>query len=181
MGLLTRMFGGATQAPPASPPRSSQFPGDSKFGERDAQANTRRELVRMLTRDTLRACGIPERWVEAQILLEPARNGQTYIHLHLVLKQWDERMLKFGLAFQRKLRAELERIEPGAREWLLSVAWQYDVGDQCPYLKMPEPSVWAQPDPGNALDREEQEMQADLARLFAVRDAHLADTPKAPK
>lgn len=175
MGFLSSIFGSAPAAVPAPAPQSKPSPIDSKFGELDSQAGTRRELVRMLTRDTLRDSGIPEQWVDSQILLEPGRNGQTFVHLQLVLKHWDDRMLKYSLAFQRKLRAELERIEPSARDWLRSIAWMFDVGEECPYLTMPERSEWSTPDRGTALDREQQEMQSDLARLFAVRDAHLAE------
>ncbi|MEO8855884.1 MAG: hypothetical protein ABI343_02745 [Burkholderiaceae bacterium] len=175
MGFLSNLFGSAPASEPAPAPPAAPSAIDSKFGELDSQAGTRRELVRMLTRDTLRDSGIPDHWIESQILLEPGRNGQTFVHLQLVLRHWDERLLKYSVAFQRKLRSEVERIEPTAREWLMSIAWLYDVGDECPYLTMPDPSEWAKPDRGSALDREQQEMQSDLARLFAVRDAHLAE------
>ena len=177
MGLIKRLFGG-DKKPDAVPAPASQLPPDTMTVEVDAQAATRRELVRMLTRDSLRFCGIPEGWMESQVLLELGRGGQTFIHLRLVVKHWDERLLKYAVAFQRRLRSEIERFEPSAREWLLSVTWQYEVDEQCPYLLMPDPAEWAVTETArarSAASKEEEDMQADLARLFAVRDANLAE------
>lgn len=183
MGLIQRLLGGGKQPDSTAAP-SSQLPSNFPTVEVDSQAATRRELVRMLTRDSLRFSGIPDGWMESQVLLELGRGGQTFIHLRLVVKHWDERLLQYTAAFQRRLRAEIERFEPTAREWLLSITWQYEVDDECPYLIMPDPSTWGgadagnakpQPAPPSAANKEEDEMQADLARLFAVRDAHLAE------
>ena len=185
MGLIQRLFGGSKQPPLATP---SQLPlaADTTTVEVDSRASTRRELVRMLTRDSLRFSGIPEGWIELQVLLELGRGGQTFIHLRLLVRHWDEGLLRYVVAFQRRLRAEIERFEPSAREWLLTITWQYEVDDECPFLFMPDPASWAGANSANApsaqgtasassaASREEAEMQSDLARLFAVRDANLA-------
>ncbi len=88
-----------------------------------------------------------------------------------MVRHWDEQFLKYTVAFERKLRDEIERCEPASRQWLLSVAWQFQHDIDCPYLEMPDPPPWAAPE---AMDQEQADMQEDLARLFAVRDAHLA-------
>ena len=186
MGLIKRLFGGAGKPKLATPSQPVQ-PADTTTVEVDPQAATRRELVRMLTRDSLRFSGIPDGWIELQVLLELGRVSQTFIHLRLLVKHWDEGLLRYAVAFQRRLRAEIERFEPSAREWLLTITWQYEVDDQCPFLFMPDPASWAGANSANApsaqgtasassaASREEAEMQADLARLFAVRDANLAE------
>ena len=186
MGFIKRLFGGAEKPVPAI--RSGlERQAETTALDVDPQAVTRRELVRMLTRDSLRFSGIPDGWIESQVLLELGRGGQAFIHLRLVVKHWDERLLQYAVAFQRRLRSEVERFEPGAREWLLSITWQYEVDDQCPYVLMPDPSLWVPPGTGGVLQapvtvaapsaasQEEAEMQSDLARLFAVRDANLTD------
>lgn len=175
MGLIKRLFGRANKPELGTPSQLEGRSGDKTL-EMDPQAAKRLELVRMLTRDTQRAAGVPDGWLESQVLLEPGRGGRTFIHLRLLLKHWDEQLLRYAVAFQRQLRSDIERLEPGAREWLLSISWQYDVGDQCPYLELPKPAPWATP-AGNGAEPERSEddlMQEDLARLFAVRDAHLA-------
>ncbi len=183
MGLIQRLFGGARQPGLAAPPHPAE-PADSTTVEVDSPVATRRELVRMLTRDSLRFSGIPDGWIELQVLLELGRGGQTFIHLRLLVKHWDEGLLRYAVAFQRRLRAEIERFEPGAREWLLTITWQYEVDDECPFLFMPDAASWAGANPASgsvagkapsAESREEAEMQSDLARLFAVRDANLAE------
>ena len=133
----------------------------------------------------LRAAGIPEDWLESQVLLELARDGQTFVHLRLVVKHWDVRLLKYTIAFQNLLMAEITRFDPAAHDWLLSISWQYQVGDSCPFPDMPVPELWqAPPVPVGvvpvvtsvdlALDVEEpDEVSEDLARLFAIRDANL--------
>lgn len=182
MGLMQRLFGASKTPVPATP---SQLPpaADTTTVELDSQAATRRELVRMLTRDSLRFSGIPDGWIELQVLLELGRGGQTFIHLRLLVRHWDEGLFRYAVAFQRRLRAEIERFEPGAREWLSTITWQYEVDDLCPFLFMPDAASWgavnlapgSAPAPApSAENREEAEMQSDLARLFAVRDAHLA-------
>ena len=185
MDLIKRLFGGGNRPELATPSQLDARPEQAAI-EADTQATKRRELVRVLTRDTLRATGVPESWVESQILLELSRGGQPFIHLRLVVKQWDERLMKYAVAFQRRLLLEISQFEPNVREWLLSITWQYDVGDACPYLDMPDPATWAAalarvqaretvPAPVQGppvLPRDE--LQEDLARLYAVRDADLA-------
>lgn len=175
MGIIKRLLGGDKRIEPAEEP-VSQTPSIPTLPEVDPQASTRRELLRMLLRDSLRFSGVPESWIEPQYLLEPGRNGQTNLHLRLVVRHWDERLLQYAVAFQRRLRAEVQRFEPGAKEWLLTISWQYEVDDQCPYQLMPEPSTWTASDnAASVASKEEADVQADLARLFAVRDAHLGE------
>ena len=142
MDLIKRLFGGGAKPDLATPSQMDGRP-ESTAIEVDSQATKRRELVRVLTRDTLRATGIPESWVESHILMELSHGGQPFIHLRLVVRMWDERLLKYAVAFQRRLLDEIAQFEPNVREWLLSITWQYEVGDACPYLDMPEPAVWA--------------------------------------
>lgn len=155
-----------------------RHPGELPDGatDFDAQLDTRRELVRVRTRNTLRLSGIPENWIEAQLLLEP-QAGRTYIHLHLVVRKWDERLQRFGVALQRKLLDEVVRIDPQAREWLRSISWHYPPDLDCPYPELPQPSVWidqVRPTAQSDTDVEADEVQADIALLFELRDAELA-------
>lgn len=182
MGLIQRLFAGSKPPALTTPSQLPQAAGSITV-EVDSQAATRRELVRMLTRDSLRFSGIPDGWIELQVLLELGRGGQTFIHLRLLVRHWDEGLFRYAVAFQRRLRAEIERFEPSAREWLLTITWQYEVDDQCPFPFMPEAASWGAANPASgpapkpapsAQSREEAEMQSDLARLFAVRDADLA-------
>jgi len=168
MNMIKRMFGAkASDADTAAPNPVEPHAGGADF---DAQVHTRRELVRVRTRNTLRLSGIPENWIDSQILLEPG-GGRTFLHLHLVVRHWDERLQRYGVALQSKLMDEIERIDPQARQWLLSISWHYPPDLVCPYPNLPQPSVWIDAAPAQA---GQSEVDADIALLFEVRDAELA-------
>lgn len=152
MSMIKRLFGAAKPPEPEVPPPVAAPVGgrtrDSRtFQVDDAQAGMRRELVRVMTRDTLHASGIPDGWIEPQVLLELGRGGQTFVHLRLVVRRWDVRLLKYAVAFQARLRDAIFGLDPTSREWLMAFSWQYQVGNTCPFPDMPDPSVWLEPPP----------------------------------
>ncbi len=167
MALMKRLFGGQAEAGGASSEPAMVTDPAQDFA---AQLPIRRELLRVRTRNTLRLAGIPESWIEPQVLLEP-EGGRTFLHLRLVVRQWDERLLRYAFALQTLLMSEIERIDPQAREWLLSIVWQFPHDLACPYPELPQPSAWVDDRPARA---EPDDLQTDLARLLAVRDADLA-------
>lgn len=179
MDLIKRLFGGngqadapsvahpavaLPQAPAASVPPTHDF---------DAQLHTRRELVRVRTRNTMRLSGIAENWIEPQVMLEPG-GGRVFLHLRLVVRHWDERLVLYAVAFQNKLMTEIERIDPQARQWLLSIVWCYPPDIECPYQELPQPSEWMDLNLDEPHAPAVDELQSDLAQLFAVRDADMA-------
>ncbi len=177
MDLMKKLFGGSSPAPlePANPgtpgPTLVQAAGAAQ-AEVDfaAQVDIRRELLRVRTRNTLRLAGIPESWIEAQVLLEPA-GGRTFMHLRLVVRHWDPRLMRYAIAFQRKLMEEIERIDPQAARWLLSIVWAFAPELETPDPELPQPSAWLGLE---AKPSGHDELESDLARLYAVRDADLS-------
>ncbi len=173
MELIKRLFGG-----PGETGGATSEPGfaDSADHAQDfaAQLPTRRELLRVRTRNTLRMAGIPEAWVEPQVLVEP-QGKRTFLHLRLVVRHWDERLLRYAVAFQTRLMSEIERIDPQARQWLLSIVWCFPLDMTSPYPELPQPSAWldAEPQPQPPQQPEQDDVQSDLAQLLALRDAEL--------
>lgn len=179
MDLIKRLFGAGDERNAAG---VASVMIDPVHGTQDfeAQLHTRRELVRVRTRNTLRMSGIPEAWIEPQVLLEP-EGGRTFLHLRLVVRHWDERLLRYTVALQNNLMTEIERIDPQARQWLLSIVWSFPSDLECPYPDLPQPSAWIAaktkaPQADQANEQEPDELQSDLARLFAVRDAEMAQS-----
>jgi hypothetical protein len=176
MELIKRLFGG--NGDPDGHTMNPAIGAETQHAhDFAAQLPTRRELLRVRTRNTLRMAGIPEAWVEPQVLLEPG-GGRTFLHLRLVVRHWDERLFRYAIAFQTQLMAEIERIDPQARQWLLSIVWCFPHDMPSPYPDLPQPSAWLDAHAGHAAkavdtDPESNEVQSDLARLFAVRDAEL--------
>lgn len=194
MDLFKRIRGTADKAAAAAPaiePVSHSVPpqrplSDTRAVELDARTATRRELLRMLTRDTLRFCGVPEDWIESQVLLEPGPGGLTLMHLRLVLKHWNAEFMGYLVAFQRRLIGEIERYEPDARSWIATVTWQLAMEEQCPVREMPEGAWWGDVVPTQQYQPSEQEQaqseaEQDLAMLLAIRDAHLQDSRHPPE
>ena len=107
----------------------------------------RRQLVHVLLRDVLRRHGIPASLVECQLLVVSSRNRGPGMYVRLVLKQWDERLVRYAFAFQKALRVDILRFEPQANEWLHGVSWQFEFGESCPYTELPEKSFWQTPAP----------------------------------
>jgi hypothetical protein len=187
MKLLKRLLSGGPdqQAPKLEAPSQIDGQEESRMTEMGGQTHTRRELLRVLTRDTLRYCGIPEGWVECQVLVVNTRKAQTHMHARLVVRHWDEQLLRYAVAFEQRLMAEVQRFEPQASEWLHSITWQFKA-DDCPYTEMPPPETWTGAPvavslldtgggPGTDYDEPMTELEQDLAQLMAVRDSALAE------
>lgn len=172
MDLMKKLFRSSDAAPLAPmagvPLAAAHAP--QAIDDFDAQVNTRRELLRIRTRNTLRLSGVPESWIEAQVLLEPA-GGRTFMHLRLAVRHWDPRLLQYAVALQRKLMEEIERIDPQAAQWLLSIVWAFPPELECPFPDLPQPSAWLDHEPRST---GADELQSDLAQLYAVRDAELS-------
>lgn len=189
MGLLDRFFG-KDGTPRGTGGGGSQFqdsePRDSENSTEMSQRNTpRRELVQVVLRETMRKHGIPSDWIECRILSVMSTRRGTGMHIQLVVKQGDDRLLTYVHAFQESFLMEIERFEPKASDWIFSVAWQFE-GRSTPKA-MPDPTTWGgkaapapEPAAGAPLDMpqrapvaqaEDDDVEADLQALFAIRDA----------
>lgn len=132
--------------PAAAPPvaRSERVDGrDNPLSIEDNSENaTRRQLVQMMLRDGLRKHGIPPGWVECRILVVNSRSRGQGLYLNLVMRHWDMLLLTYAHAFQQQLLSAITEFEPQASVWLHGISWELDVEDSCPYLDMPDPSIW---------------------------------------
>ena len=191
MGLIDRIFGNGKEREPAAATtqfHESEPDSDDPQGSRNAP---RRELVQVVLRDTMRKHGIPSDWIECRILSTTTRSGRTGLHVNFVVRQAHDRLITYVFAFQDSFERELARYEPRARDWLLSLGWEFQGFDPA---EMPDPHAWVQSAPAplmpmggparrgsaaGALDSEppksDEDVQRDLQALFAIRDAALAD------
>lgn len=150
--LISKLFG---FRPTLAPERSSQpdfavsrMTEESPVTIEDGSDNAlRRQLVHVLLRDVLRRHGIAAPLVECQMLVVSSRSRGPGMYVRLVLKQWDERLVRYAFAFQKALKADLLRFEPQASEWLHGISWQFDFGESCPYAELPDKTFWQTPAP----------------------------------
>jgi hypothetical protein len=200
MTFLSRLFGKKSRrAPPA--PSLSELLRQNAAQESGSKSGRRRELLRVALRDTLQRHGIPAGWVSADVLVSSSRSGERGIHWRLVLKHWEPRLLTHAVALQHSLVKRVTTSDPMASSWLTGISWQLAVADESLCPAMPSPRFWAtRPDadgaaatpdllaggsadvisgPGNIdaeVSRFEEPLagdaKAELAQLFAARDAH---------
>ncbi|MDP1742620.1 MAG: hypothetical protein Q8M51_03205 [Polaromonas sp.] len=169
--------------------------GDSRTPDVSIEDNSdngiRRQLVQVVLRDCLRRNGIPARWIECQMMVAESRSRGPGLYVRLVLRHWDERLLRYAFAFETQLRAAITQFEPQASTWLHGMSWELDLRTNCPYPDMPDPASWVpsvplipevpelpedSPEPvGTKVDTEDEVLQdlKDLQRMFAARDVPL--------
>lgn len=168
---------------------SKTVAGDSRPADASIEDNSdngiRRQLVQVVLRDCLRRHGIPVRWIECQMMVAESRSRGPGLYVRLVLRHWDERLLRYAFAFETQLRAAITQFEPQASSWLHGLSWELDLRSSCPYPDMPDPASWVPSvplipevpeNPPEAVrakvDAEDEILQdlKDLQRMFAARD-----------
>lgn len=182
MGLFKNIFRGDRAG--ASGPESSQFEESAPAGAVSGNA-PRRELVRVVLRETMRRHGVPADWIDSRILSVVSSRGRAGMHLHFVVRQGHELLLAYVPAFENSFMTELEKFEPQTDDWLLSLAWQFEGirGKAC--AAMPESGPWMQAAataPASAAatpSTGDEDVRQDLQALFAIRDAALNQDPLA--
>lgn len=193
MGLLDRFLkteqrGGA----PSVPPSGSSFQDSGAAApDSDPAARTavRRELVQVTLRETMRRHAVPSDWLEVRMLPVVSRRNRSGLHVQLVVRQGQGSLLSYIPSFQSAFMAEIEKFDPRAWEWLLSISWQFAAITSTNAGEMPSASDWRVTAPGAdpATDATipgsgsaiEDDVEEDLQALFAIRDAALQGAPAA--
>jgi hypothetical protein len=208
MGLLQRLFGWTAE--PAARPSQSPASGpasqlvsvhsqQSKGGAPLSANAARREMLRVVLRDTMNRHGVPAGWISAETLVASSRaRGQSGIHWRLSIKHWDARLPAHCVAFQNNLIKRVMTFDPMAADWLMGISWQFVLEDESACPAMPHPGLWTAdahaprvaPEPtavaggviagpvriadaAAATPKEQSSAKEDLELLFAVRDADL--------
>ncbi|HSV46327.1 MAG TPA: hypothetical protein VLJ58_11100 [Ramlibacter sp.] len=134
MSFLDRFFGGR-QVTDKAPPQDEQ-PAVAPVGNR-------RELLRVVLREAMAKHGIPAGWIGAELLPGSAKGGrEPDLHVRLLIRHFDPRLLACGVAFQRSLHKRLEVFDPQSASWLTGFSWQFALADESACPPMPEPAVW---------------------------------------
>src|SRR3954453_12279280 len=145
MSLIGRIFGNGKERDGGPGGATTQFresePDSDQEGSRNAP---RRELVQVVLRDSMRKHGIPSDWIECRMLSTVNRVGRHGVHVDFVVKQAHDRLLAYVFAFQDSFERELPRFDPRARDWLLSLGWEFQGFNAA---EMPDPKTWAQSGP----------------------------------
>lgn len=178
MGLLKKMFGGESAS--AGRSASSQFHESESTARQDTSVNApRRELIHVVLRDTMRKHGVPSDWLECRILTVVTRHRKVGMHLQFVVMPGGEGIVDHIHAFQETFWRGLGRFESRPRDWLFSLAWQFDTDVSRPAgepaaqgwddSKQPPEEQDTQPP-----EEDEEVLRTDLQALYAIRDAALS-------
>ena len=179
MGMLKKLFGGGRGAGESQPPHSSQFHESETTAQHHGSRNApRRELVQLVLRDTMRKHGIPSDWIDCRILSVVTRRHMSGMHVQFIVDKGQSRLLAYVQPFQESFWEEIEKFEPHARDWLFSLAWQFD-GPGTRGRSMPGPGGWYGDEARaggdtQSPDADADELASDLQALYAIRDAALS-------
>ena len=200
MGLINRIFKGKDKDQGGGPDSSQFYESEPDSTTEQSRNAPRRELVQVVLRDTMRKHGVPSDWIECRVLSTISRSGRPGLHLNFVVKTAHHQMLGYVFAFQHSFEREIARFEPRARDWLMSVAWEFQdfkvedlpapksfaASGPAPLVDLKEASGARSPElahetPYQAEERKnEEDVARDLQALFAIRDAALADASGKP-
>ena len=118
-----------------------------------SETSMRGQVVQVLLRDLIRKSGMPPGCVQCQIQVINSRSRGQGIYVRLIVKHWDERLMKYAFAFQKALLTEIVQFEPAAGSWLQGIAWQLEVAASCPVTELPGPDFWQSPTATEPVDQ----------------------------
>lgn len=143
MSLLSRLFGPKPH-PSAGAPTQWQQEGLTAQAPVSPMA-MHRELLRVVLRDTLNRHGIPTAWIGAEMLVAHRQGHEAGMHLRLLIRHWEPRLLVHCVALQRSLREHVVAFDPQSQVWFMGVSWQFALDDESACPEMPPPIVWKLP------------------------------------
>jgi hypothetical protein len=126
MGLLNKLFKSDRAEADTGMPSGTRFQEsddpDDDAAEREAG---RRELVQMTLRETMRKHAVPSDWIDCRMLPVITSKRKSGLHVQLIVRQGQGSLLTYIPSFQSSLMAEVEKFDPRAWDWLLSISWQF--------------------------------------------------------
>ncbi|AEG92122.1 hypothetical protein [Ramlibacter tataouinensis] len=140
MGLLSRIFGEADKA--AREGRTSRLADATR-------EQTRKELIAMAVRDTLKKHGIPPTCITAEARPGMVAGRPRGVHLQLVFREWQPELLAYVVAIESTVRARLLRLDPLSQAWVTGVSWRFEPTDARQWPQLPAASQ-ASPAPASA-------------------------------
>lgn len=113
---------------------------------------SRRDLIRVVLRDTLRMNGIPIEWITCEVYELAGR--PLHCRVVLVIQHWHDGLLRYAPVLQRQLLDGLRHFDPANDHSGHVVDWEFGENCVCPHEAMPAPAYW--------------KLSAEQARLIQV-------------
>jgi len=129
MELVSRFFG-----------KRSQKSDKRKISRLQAASleQSRRELIAMALRDTLRKHGLPAGCVTVEGLPGSEVGGQRGLHLQFVFRDWQSSLLlSYVAALETSVGARLARLDPLSPSWVTGISWRFEPADRRLWPQLP--------------------------------------------
>lgn len=167
MGLMNRLFSRGAASAEADP---SDFAHSiTATDETRTRNGPRRDLVKVVLRETLRKHSIPLDWIDCRMLSVLTRQHKPGIHVQFLVRKSDDQLLDYVHAFQESFWQALEKFDPKAREWLFSVGWEFYGKSTRGFAPVPKAPSW---DEGDTQPPEDDgDLKSDLQALHAAMTA----------
>ena len=196
MGMLDLLLGKKPEAGSngrnsrTPPPNSTQFVA-SQMSPGNSVNSVRKDLLRLVLRETLTRNGIPQAWLGADMVRSTSSKREPGLHVRFLVRTWEPRLLQHGPALEREFQQRLQVLDPQADDWLMGFSWQFMLADPAVCPPLPHPGSWTAPraddapvhagpatKPGDIIEgpvviKPAEEVKADLERLLALRDEDL--------
>ena len=193
MGMLDLLLGRKSSSASArnsrSGPHSTQFVASQQGPVSQSPHNVRKDLLKLVLRETLTRNGIPQVWIAADMLRTTSPKREQGVHMRFLVRVWEPRLLEHGPALEREFLQRLLLLDPQAAGWLMGFSWQFTLPDGHVPGALPHPGSWTAPReplvrpmsapetrPGDIIEgpvvlpKGAEEVRADLERLLAARD-----------
>jgi hypothetical protein len=119
-------------------------------GTGNHNSDVRRELIRVVLKDTLRQHGIPLDWLACEVIVIPRAPDKETLHIQLVLMRWNDQLMRYALALQQQLLIGLDRFDPEIDHSGYVISWRFSPKFVNPFPVLPEPSHWLEAVPPKA-------------------------------
>lgn len=197
MGMLELLLrrkpaaaGKARQAKAVPSPSGTQFAASQLSQEGASSTHAlRKDLLKLVLRETLLYAGIPPQWLSADLLRTTSPRRESGVHVRFLIRHWDPRLMLHGLSLEEEFTRRLLMLDPLAADWLMGFSWQFALADSSACPALPHPGSWtAQPSerapvaaehvtrPADIIEgpvlipRPANDVKADLERLLAAGD-----------
>jgi len=109
----------------------------------DREKKLRRDLLRLVLRDTLTSSGIPAGWLAAVIVHTQQQDGTMAFQIRMLVHCVEPELLQQLCAIQQHAEQRLLEIEPNARQWFAGFLWKLSPPSAQPPAALPGPSYWS--------------------------------------
>jgi hypothetical protein len=138
-----KFFRNSTPKPPAPAPTPAPAHAEGAFHDSiPAPIGVKRELIKAAFHDTLHHHGIPHEWLACEVVTVAPTAGEETLQIQLVLMQWQETFLRYGLALEQLLRREIDRLDTAPEHARYQIVWRISPDCGCHFKVMPPARIW---------------------------------------